>query len=172
MLEPFIDTVVICTATALVITISGVMQQDPATGMYVWDQGLGQIATEGSLSGVELTSAAFGTAIPWFPYVLGLAVVLFAFSTMISWSYYGLKAWLFLFGDSKTSDLFFKILFCLFVVLGASVSLGAVLDFSDASLFAMGIANIIGLYFLMPVVKREMTGYLAKLRAGKIPRYH
>lgn len=172
MLEPFIDTVVICTATALVITISGVMQQDPATGLYVWDQGLGQIATEGSLSGVELTSAAFGTAIPWFPYVLGLAVVLFAFSTMISWSYYGLKAWLFLFGESKTSDLFFKVLFCLFVVLGASVSLGAVLDFSDASLFAMGIANIIGLYFLMPVVKREMTGYLAKLRAGKIPRYH
>ena len=104
--------------------------------------------------------------------MLGLAVVLFAFSTMISWSYYGLKAWLFLFGDSKTSDLFFKVLFCLFVVLGASVSLGAVLDFSDASLFAMGIANIIGLYFLMPVVKREMTGYLAKLRAGKIPRYH
>ncbi|UIJ73968.1 sodium:alanine symporter family protein [Aurantimonas sp. HBX-1] len=171
MLEPFIDTVVICTATALVITISGVLQFDPATGLYVWDAGLGQIATPGGLSGVELTSAAFATAVPWFPYVLGIAVVLFAFSTMISWSYYGLKAWLFLFGNSKAADLTYKVLFCLFVIVGASISLGVVLDFSDAALFAMGIANIIGLYFLMPVVKREMTTYMAKLRGGEIPRY-
>ncbi|ORE96870.1 alanine/glycine:cation symporter family protein [Aurantimonas sp. 22II-16-19i] len=171
MLEPFIDTVIICTATALVITISGVLQQDPATGLYVWDEAAGQIATANNLSGVELTSAAFGTRIGWFPYVLAVAVVLFAFSTMISWSYYGVKAWCFLFGDTYASELVYKVLFCLFVVLGAAVSLGAVLDFSDASLFAMGIFNIVGLYFLMPIVKREMTTYMAKLRGGEIPKY-
>ncbi|NDW02863.1 alanine/glycine:cation symporter family protein [Jiella pacifica] len=171
MLEPFIDTVIICTATALVITISGVLQQDPATGLYVWDEAAGQIATANNLSGVELTSAAFGSKITWFPYVLGLAVVLFAFSTMISWSYYGVKAWCFLFGDNYVSELIYKVLFCVFVILGAAVSLGAVLDFSDASLFAMGIFNIVGLYFLAPIVKREMTTYMAKLRGGEIPKY-
>ncbi len=171
MLEPFIDTVVVCTATALVIVISGVLNQDPQTGLYIWNADLGQIQTAGGLSGVELTSAAFGSAFPWFPYVLALAVILFAFSTMISWSYYGLKAWVFLFGDNKMSETIYKVLFCLFVVLGAAVSLGAVLDFSDASLFAMGIFNIIGLYFLAPIVKREMKTYLAKLRGGEIPKF-
>jgi len=171
MLEPFIDTVVICTATALVITISGVLQQDPTTGLYVWDEAAGRIATEGGLTGVELTSAAFGSRISWFPYVLAVAVVLFAFSTMISWSYYGLKAWLFLFGDNPSSELFFKLLFCFFVIVGAAISLGSVLDFSDASLFAMAIFNIIGCYFLMPIVKREMTSYMSKLRSGAIPKY-
>jgi AGCS family alanine or glycine:cation symporter len=153
LLEPFIDTVVICTMTALVIVI---------TGMYQDESGLG---------GVELTSAAFGSSISWFPYVLALAVVLFAFSTMISWSYYGLKAWTFLFGEGPARELAFKLLFCVFVVLGASAQLGAVIDFSDAMIFAMAVVNIFGIYFLMPIVKDEMTRYFAKLRSGEIRKF-
>ncbi|POB65778.1 alanine glycine permease, partial [Vibrio vulnificus] len=91
------------------------------------------------LAGVELTSAAFGSAISWFPYILAIAVVLFAFSTMISWSYYGLKAWTYLFGESKTAELIFKIKFCMFVVIGSAMNLGPVIDFSDAMIFAMAL---------------------------------
>ena len=168
LLEPFIDTVVICTMTALVIVITGVLQMDPATGQYVWDAELGRIATEGGITGVELTSAAFGTKITWFPYVLAVAVVMFAFSTMLSWSYYGLKAWTFLFGEGKVSELVFKVIFCLFVIIGAAMSLGPVIDFSDAAIFAMAVVNITGLYFLMPIVKRELQRYNAKLASGEI----
>ncbi|MEZ5479991.1 MAG: alanine/glycine:cation symporter family protein [Thiolinea sp.] len=171
LLEPFIDTVVICTMTALVIVITGVMSVDPNTGMYVWDAEAGRIATEGGLSGVELTSAAFGSAFSWFPYVLALAVLLFAFSTMISWSYYGLKAWTYLFGEGKAKELIFKVLFCIFVVIGAAMNLGIVIDFSDAAIFAMALVNILGLYFLMPIVKREMQSYNARLKSGEIRRY-
>ena len=153
LLEPFIDTVVICTMTALVIVI---------TGMYLDERGL---------SGVELTSAAFGSALSWFPYVLAVAVVLFAFSTMITWSYYGLKAWTYLFGEGKTTELTFKIIFCVFVVIGSSVQLGAVIDFSDAMIFAMAVVNIFGVYFLMPIVKEEMERYLARLRSGEIRKF-
>ncbi len=124
LLEPFIDTVVICTMTALVIIITGYL-----------DNGSG-------LAGVELTSAAFGSAISWFPYILAIAVVLFAFSTMISWSYYGLKAWTYLFGESKTAELIFKIKFCMFVVIGSAMNLGPVIDFSDAMIFAMALVKI------------------------------
>ncbi|MGB0854440.1 MAG: alanine/glycine:cation symporter family protein, partial [Pikeienuella sp.] len=107
LLEPLIDTVVICTMTALVITISGQLLIDQSTGLYMVDGGA--IATVDGNSGVALTSAAFGSTISWFPYVLAIAVVLFAFSTMISWSYYGLKAWTYLFGEGKTSELVFKL---------------------------------------------------------------
>ncbi len=93
LLEPLIDTVVICTMTALVITISGTLIVNPETGLFVLNEAGTQIATVGDVSGVALTSAAFATGISWFPYVLAVAVILFAFSTMISWSYYGLKAW-------------------------------------------------------------------------------
>ena len=171
LLEPFIDTVVICTMTALVIVITGVLTMDPATGLYVWDEAAGRIATSGDVSGVQLTSAAFGSAISWFPYVLALAVVLFAFSTMLSWSYYGLKAWTFLFGEGRPQELSFKALFCVFVVIGAAMNLGPVIDFSDAAIFAMALVNILGLYILMPVVKREMDSYLARLRSGEIKRF-
>ncbi len=105
--EPFIDTVVICTMTALVIVI---------TGVYY---GRG-----GGMSGVELTSTAFGSAFSWFPYILAVAVILFAFSTMLSWSYYGAKCWTYLFGENRTMDLVFKVIFCIFVVIGASMNLG------------------------------------------------
>jgi AGCS family alanine or glycine:cation symporter len=161
--------VVICTMTALVIVITGVLVVDPATGLYAWNEA-GRIATVGHVSGVQLTSAAFGTAISWFPYILALAVILFAFSTMISWSYYGLKAWTYMFGEGKTGAVF-KIIFCVFVVIGAAMSLGPVIDFSDAAIFAMALVNIVGLYFLMPVVKGEMDSYLSRLRSGEIRRY-
>jgi alanine or glycine:cation symporter, AGCS family len=120
------------------------------------------------LAGVELTSAAFGSAFGFFPYILALAVLLFAFSTMLSWSYYGLKAWTYLFGEGQLTEITFKLIFCVFVVLGASMSLGPVIDFSDSMIFAMALANIVGLYILMPVVKQEVEQYFAKLRSGEI----
>jgi len=169
LLEPFIDTVVICTMTALVITISGLLIVDPATGSFVLDGN--SIKTVGGVSGVSLTSAAFATGFSWFPYVLAIAVVLFAFSTMISWSYYGLKAWTYLFGEGKTAELVFKIIFCVFVVIGASASLGPVIDFSDAAIFAMAVINITALYFLMPIVKKEMNSYMSRLKSGEIKRF-
>ncbi|WP_417827695.1 alanine/glycine:cation symporter family protein [Thalassospira sp.] len=150
LLEPFIDTVVICTMTALVITISGELNS--------------------GLTGVELTSAAFASAFTWFPLILALAVVLFAFSTMLSWSYYGLKSWTYLVGEGKGKEIIFKLFFCLCVIVGASMSLGPVIDFSDSMIFAMAIPNIIGLYFLMPVVRREITQYWAKIESGEIKK--
>ncbi|MBQ2260687.1 MAG: alanine:cation symporter family protein [Loktanella sp.] len=168
LLEPFIDTVVICTMTALVIVISGVLAQDPETGLYIWNAELGRITTEGDVGGVALTSAAYATAFSWFPVLLMVAVVLFAFSTMISWSYYGLKAWTYLVGEGQTKELIFKSIFCLFIVIGAAASLDPVIDFSDAMLFSMAIVNIVALYFLMPIVKRELHSYRTRLRSGEI----
>ncbi|MCF6226338.1 MAG: alanine:cation symporter family protein [Xanthomonadales bacterium] len=147
--EPFIDTVVICTITALVIILTGAYGSSDANG-------------------VALTSAAFESAFSWFPYVLAVAVVLFAFSTMLSWSYYGLKAWTYLFGERPIVANTFKILFLIFVVIGASMQLGAVIYFSDAMIFAMAFPNIIGLYFLMPVVKKHLDSYWAKYKAGEL----
>ncbi|PKR58600.1 alanine glycine permease [Thalassospira lohafexi] len=150
LLEPFIDTVVICTMTALVITISGELSS--------------------GLTGVELTSAAFASAFTWFPLILALAVVLFAFSTMLSWSYYGLKGWTYLVGEGKGKEIVFKLFFCLCVIVGASMSLGPVIDFSDSMIFAMAIPNIIGLYFLMSVVRGEVTQYWDKIERGEIKK--
>ncbi|SEM98004.1 alanine or glycine:cation symporter, AGCS family [Pseudorhodobacter antarcticus] len=171
LLEPFIDTVVICTMTALVIIITGQLMVDPATGMYILNEG-GTIQTLDGSSGVGLTSAAFGSAFSWFPYVLAVAVLLFAFSTMISWSYYGLKAWTYMFGEGKKQEMTFKVIFCIFVVIGASANLGPVIDFSDAAIFAMAVVNIFALYFLMPIVKAELKSYLTRLEEGKIKRFH
>jgi AGCS family alanine or glycine:cation symporter len=171
LLEPFIDTVVICTMTALVIVISGVLNVDPATNQYILNDSGTSILTQGNLSGVDLTAAAFATGISWFPNILAVAVLLFAFSTMISWSYYGLKAWTYLFGEGKVTELIFKVLFCVFVVIGAAMNLGIVIDFSDAAIFAMALVNIIGLYFLMPVVKAEMNSYNARRKSGEIRRF-
>lgn len=152
LLEPFIDTVVICTMTSLVIVI---------TGAWVPDSGI---------TGIALTSKAFETNFSGFGYPLAIAAVLFAFSTMLSWSYYGLKAWTYLFGEGKAKELVFKAIFCLFVIIGASMSLGPVIDFSDAMIFAMAIANIIGLYMLMPKVKVLLKDYQAKLASGEIKK--
>ncbi|VAW41880.1 Na(+)-linked D-alanine glycine permease [hydrothermal vent metagenome] len=148
--EPFIDTVVICTMTALVIIITG------------------SLHNEDGMQGIALTSAAFGSSISWFPYVLTFAAVLFAFSTMISWSYYGMRAWTYLFGHGTTTEAVFKSLFLVFIVIGASINLKAVLSFSDAMLFAMALPNIIGLYFLAPVVKRELNKFMIKIKSGEI----
>lgn len=150
LLEPLIDTVIVCTMTAIVIII---------TDNYHYREGI---------DGVTLTSESFGTIITWFPYVLSVAVILFAFSTMISWSYYGLQSWEFLFGKSKFSELSYKAIFCIFVVIGAAMSLGKVIDFSDAMIFAMCFPNIIGMYILMPEVKKELAEYLEKIKSGKI----
>ncbi len=171
LLEPFIDTVVICTMTALVITISGQLITDPETGLFVLNEAGTAIATVGDTSGVALTSAAFATAFWWFPYLLAIAVILFAFSTMISWSYYGLKAWTYLFGEGRTTELVFKVIFCIFIVIGAAASLGPVIDFSDAAIFAMAVVNITALYCLMPIVLRELKSYNARLASGEIRRF-
>ena len=170
LLEPFIDTVVICTMTALVIIFTQQLVVDAETGMYLLNDN-GTIQTVTGASGVGLTSAAFASAFSWFPYLLGLAVILFAFSTMISWSYYGLKAWTYLFGEGKGKELTFKLIFCLFVIIGAAASLGPVIDFSDAAIFAMAVVNIIGLYVLMPIVKQEVNSYLARLKSGEIRKF-
>ena len=152
LLEPFIDTVVICTMTSLVITI---------TGSWVPDSGV---------TGIALTSQAFESNFSGFGYVLAIAAVLFAFSTMISWSYYGLKAWTYMFGEGQAKEMVFKVMFCIFVVIGASMNLGPVIDFSDAMIFAMAVPNIIGLYFLMPKVKELVADYHAKLASGEIKK--
>ena len=149
--EPFVDTIVVCTITALVIIITG-----------TWDPSVDPSA------GVQLTSTAFESAFSWFPYVLTIAVLLFAFSTMISWSYYGLKSWTFLFGDNKFTDATYKLLFLFFVVIGSSMQLGSVIDFSDAMIFAMAFPNLLGCYFLLPVVKKELNEYWADYKSGKL----
>lgn len=149
LLEPFIDTVVVCTLTALVLIFTG----------YYDDAGLG---------GATLTSQAFGSVFSWFPMVLVLAIFLFAFSTMISWSYYGLRAWTFLFGRSKATELAYKFLFLVFIVIGSSVSLGAVLDFSDMMILAMALPNIIGLLLLSGEVRSDLKEYWRKLKSGQI----
>jgi len=171
LLEPFIDTVVICTMTALVIIITGQLISDPQTGLYLLNEGGSTIQTVDGNTGVALTSAAFSSAFGWFKYVLAIAVILFAFSTMISWSYYGLKAWTFLFGEGKGKELVFKIIFCIFVVIGAAASLGPVIDFSDAAIFAMAVVNITALYFLMPIVKEEQRSYTSRLKSGEIKKF-
>ncbi len=171
LLEPFIDTVVICTMTALVITISGVLVWDAETGRYLLNEAGTAIQTADGSSGVALTSAAFASGFSWFPYVLAVAVILFAFSTMISWSYYGLKAWTYLFGEGKTTELIFKLIFCFFIIVGAAAQLGAVIDFSDAMIFAMAVVNITALYCLMPIVKREMNSYFDRLKTGEIIKH-
>lgn len=141
LLEPFIDTVIICTITALVIVI---------TGAYTSVDGI---------DGVALTSRAFASVISWFPYLLSLAVLLFAISTMISWAYYGSIAWGFIVGHSKFKDISYKLIFCLFTAVGASVSLESVIAISDSMFFSMAIANIIGLYLLAPQIKQDLHRY-------------
>ncbi len=155
LLEPFIDTVVVCTMTALVIIITNANND-----IIVYGQEIGD--------GVAATSRAFESVIPWFPYILTIAVVLFAFSTMLSWSYYGLQSWMFLFGRNKIADYSYKILFCVFVILGSAASLGAVTNFSDAMIFAMVVPNMTGLMILLPDVRKEINSYVTKIKTGVI----
>lgn len=168
LLEPFIDTVLVCTMTALVIIIFNTSAGGAFEyGDVVSDKVLIQGMTD-RIGGVDLTSAAFESVLPGFSYVLTLAVILFAFSTMLSWSYYGLQAWMYLFGKSKRAEIVYKVLFCLFIIIGAAASLGAVVDFSDAMVFAMVFPNMIGLFILAPVVKKELKIYLDAIKSGAL----
>ncbi len=154
LLEPFIDTVVICTMTALTIVIA-----NPDS----W----AEARESGKPVGVTITSDAFATVLPWFPTVLTIAVLLFAFSTILTWGYYGLKAWSYLFGKSKASETTFKALWSLFVVAGSLLSLDSLISLGDSALFLLSVFNIIGLYLLAPVVKRELNSFLEYVRARK-----
>ena len=166
LLEPFIDTVVICTMTALVIIFFNINGTDAQSVFnYTAEHGSSVILNSNgnTINGVDLTSMAFDSVIPHFSYVLTVAIVLFAFSTMISWSYYGLQSWKYLFGKGKTADIVYKILFLLFVVIGAAATLDAVIKFSDAMILALVFPNMIGLFFLFPKVREEMKRYIGAI---------
>ena len=161
LLEPFIDTVVICTMTALVIITFN------STGAFVYGgDGMGGVMIDGVMyEGAGITSKAFAQYIPYSDVFLTIAVVLFAVSTMISWSYYGLQSWKFLFGRGKVADMTYKILFLVFVVIGAAASMNSIWAFSDAMIFAMVFPNMIGLYFLFPIVKEQLSKYLDAIKS-------
>ncbi|WP_298780865.1 sodium:alanine symporter family protein [uncultured Polaribacter sp.] len=161
LLEPFIDTVVICTMTALVIIIFNF------GGAFQYG-GEGSVLIDGvSYEGAGITSMAFAQYIPYSDVFLTIAVVLFAVSTMISWSYYGLQSWKFLFGRGKAADLTYKFLFLTFVIIGASASMNSIWAFSDAMIFAMVFPNMIGLFFLFPVVKKQLKRYMDAIKELK-----
>ena len=161
LLEPFVDTVIICTMTALVIIFSG-----------YWDDHSG-------VTGVQLTSVAFGSVFPWFPYLLLIAVTLFAFSTLISWSYYGLKGFDYLvggfgqklFGTRKVTNVTYQLFFLACVVVGAASDMAAVTDFSDMMILCMAFPNIVGLLIMAPEVRRDLNSYMRRLRTGEIKKY-
>jgi AGCS family alanine or glycine:cation symporter len=155
LLEPFIDTIVICTMTALTIVITGAWNDPDAS----------------DIGGVNLTSRAFESVLPWFPYVLAVAVVMFAFSTMISWSYYGMKATSYLFGDNPTAENVFKVIFVIFTVIGSAAALDAVINFSDSMIFLMGVPNIIGLYLLAKVIRSVIRSYYERVQSGEIKEF-
>lgn len=153
LLEPFIDTVVICSLTGLVLVTTF-----PAETLM-----------GGGLSGIELTSAAFESRISWSPIPLSIAALMFAFSTMLAWAYYGTKGWTYIFGEGRGKELLFSLIFCVFIVIGASVQLSAILDFADALIFVMAIPNLIGLYILGPEIKRDLAEYWKKLKLSEGP---
>ena len=163
LLEPFIDTVVICSLTAFILLF---------TGFYTPEY-------TSQLQGAQLTSEAFGSVFPWFRWVLLLAILLFAFSTLISWSYYGLKGFDFLFGNAferrfgnrQISDTVYRIIFLSFIVIGASSTAGNVIEFSDMMLLCMAFPNIIGLVLFSPRIKKDLDTYWRKLKKGKIKKY-
>ena len=215
LLEPFIDTVIVCTMTALVIISSGMwnvkadaknelnIMNSPTSDTVIttvtsgtkfhltdqkgnqhpdwqevevfkddlqgWESIKGWVKTEDIKmrdgDGIWLTSEAFATVIDWFPYVLSIAVILFAFSTMISWSYYAEQAVIYLFGKRNDVIIAFKFIYCLFIILGAAASLGNVIRLADALFFCMVVPNLIGVYFLLKVVKRELASYLDHVRS-------
>ncbi len=153
LLEPFIDTVLICTMTAIVLIITGQIE----LGTQISDE-----------QGVLLTASALESGISWFPYILSLAVILFAFSSMISWSYYGYQAWSYLFGRNKYVEYIYKSIFCICVIVGSAASLTAVTDFSDAMIFSMLVPNMIGLFIMVPKVAKELKKYKQRISANEI----
>ncbi|MCQ1946147.1 sodium:alanine symporter family protein [Arthrobacter sp. zg-Y1116] len=160
LFEPLVDTVLICTMTALAI----IMASTPSL-----QAGIDQVQAGGDApDGVILTSDAFATVLPWFPIVLSIAVALFAYSTLITWSYYGLKSWEYLFGRGKRREIAYKVIFLLFTVAGCVLSFSQVISFADAALFVCAFVNLLGVYLLLPVIKKEMKQYLADRKSGKL----
>ncbi len=158
LLEPLIDTIIICTMTALVIVITGAYDPEASGGLFKANLEAG--------NGAALTSQAFGQAIPWFPYVLSVAVMLFAFSTMISWSYYGERCWVWLFGEA--SSMFYKIMFLVACFMGSIISAKNVLDFGDLMILGMAIPNIFGLVLLSNKVRHSLSDYWDKYKSGEM----
>lgn len=161
LLEPFVDTIIVCTMTSLVLVTSMYFKGD--SGDFLLNgqlYSIGDSAPTSTSFGIGITSAAFQSVHEGFQYVLFLCVLLFAFSTLITWSYYGLQAWQYLFGRSAPVALAYKIIFCLVIIAGSAASLDKAVDFSDASLFAMSVPNLIGVYFLFPVIRREFRRFL------------
>lgn len=152
LMEPFIDTVIVCTMTALVIVISGAYMQQTGT----------------DINEFQLTSMAFGSKISWFPYVLAVAALLFAFSTIISWGYYTSKIWGFVFGEGNNSMTLFKVIFCVTLIPGAAMEPKTVLDLMDAMFFLMAVPNVIGIFMMSPLLKLELKSYLSRLKSGEI----
>jgi len=144
LLEPFIDTIVVCSITALVVIVTGAYEP------YLYDP---------NVRGIEITSAAFASAFGWFPYLLLVASILFAFTTLVSWAYYGSQAAAYIFGPSRAVDVSFKLILCLMLSTGAAISLSSIINFIDAMLFGMCIPNIVALYFLLPELKRDVRAY-------------
>ncbi len=151
LLEPFIDTVVVSTMTALIVIVTGAYKIQ-------------------GLSGIEITSAAYASVFPWFPHILAVAVILFAYTTILTWSYYSVKCWAYLAGESYWTNLGYKLVYCLLLSTGAVVSMQATIEFADAMFFAMAIPNVIALYILGPQVRREIEGYVTRIRSGAIRR--
>jgi len=166
LLEPFIDTIVICTMTALVIIFFNM-----SSGAFEYGNSVNSSVlineTQQYIGGVDLTTMAFDSVLPGFSYILTVAIILFAFSTMISWSYYGLQAWKYLFGRGKKADIIYKVMFLLFVIIGASATLDAVIKFSDAMILALVFPNMIGLLLLFPKVREELVRYLSAIKSAK-----
>lgn len=166
LLEPFIDTIVICTMTALVIIFFNM-----SSGAFEYGNSVNSSVlineTQQYIGGVDLTTMAFDSVLPGFSYILTVAIILFAFSTMISWSYYGLQSWKYLFGRGKKADIIYKVMFLLFVVIGASATLDAVIKFSDAMILALVFPNMIGLLLLFPKVREELVRYLKAIKSVK-----
>jgi AGCS family alanine or glycine:cation symporter len=159
LLEPFIDTIVVCTMTALVIVITGAYDRGNAEFLPYIE----------SANGAGLTSQAFATVIDWFPMVLGVAVTLFAFSTMISWSYYGERCWAYVFGDGSSTV--YRVLFLTFTFLGSIITAQQVLDFGDLMILGMAFPNVLGVILLSGGVKRDLDAYWAKLKSGEVKSY-
>ena len=148
--------------TALTIVIAGTP---------LWQEGrAASLAGADVPDGVVVTSDAFATFLPWFPYVLAFAVAMFAISTILTWGYYGQKAWTYLFGKTTTAERIYQIVYLFFIVIGSVLTLGSVLDFADGVLFLLALFNIIGLYLLAPVVKREVRAFQEKMRTGEVTR--
>lgn len=153
LLEPFIDTVIVCTMTALVLVFTG-FATDPQ-----------------DMTGSALTNAAFTSVFPWFDWVLLFSIIMFAYATMISWSYYGMKSWAYLFGEKKWTKQIFNVIFMACTVIGTVSGLGAVVDFSDMMILGMAFPNIIGLLIMSKEVKMDLKQYMFDLKSGVIKRY-